>query len=514
MLSAPISRKEQGHTNYFHCCFISLTPKILRVDMNAIQAVKKTSEYEVLIVDDEKTLCEFLEEAFSDTYRITTCCTGHEALKRIEEKDYDICIFDLKLPDISGIELLKFAKEKDEHTEVIVITGYASLDSATMATNLGASSYLMKPLSLDDLTRQVERSVANRAFHLKSMMLMEQSAAMSPDVQGHIQNITSLFQFSRKLLLSLELPDLMEIILQDIHHRMNTDFCVIGVDFLNFSEIYAMPRTAPLDKSEAEKLILSRWNDAFSMIDKSKFEKSEINFTLFNAKDEKSDTRIGNKWTSVSMGVKGKTIGSLLLMGKEIKQNTEDYQFLYVYTSLIASIVEHAYMDMHAQLQAKTDSLTGIANYRLFHESLIREIARADRRSTSFSLLFIDIDNFKMVNDTFGHLEGNEVLKDLTRRITSVIRCGDLFARYGGEEFAIILPDTDLEGAETFAERIRTKIASAPCKARQNSISYTISIGISVYDGSHPRGKDLLIADADRALYKSKKKGKNRVSTN
>jgi diguanylate cyclase (GGDEF)-like protein len=169
-------------------------------------------------------------------------------------------------------------------------------------------------------------------------------------------------------------------------------------------------------------------------------------------------------------------------------------------------------MDMQAQLLAKTDSLTGIANYRMFHETLDREISRSNRMHIGFALVLMDLDDFKKINDTHGHLAGNDVLKDISHRISAMIRKQDQFARYGGEEFALLLPDTAAEGALILAERIRQEIAAGRLSWGHHEIAYTVSMGIACYHGDTSQPKDILIANADRALYLSKSKGKNCVT--
>jgi diguanylate cyclase (GGDEF)-like protein len=178
----------------------------------------------------------------------------------------------------------------------------------------------------------------------------------------------------------------------------------------------------------------------------------------------------------------------------------------------VSSVIEHGYIDLQAKLQARTDSLTGVANHRAFHETLSREIARADRNKSECALVIIDIDDFKRINDTFGHQVGDAVIKDLSERIITMVRKGDTFARQGGEEFSLILPDTSLEGAKIMADRVCKKISASPFVFAQTSVLYTISLGFSIYNGANPRTKDALIADADKALYLSKNSGKNMVS--
>ena len=156
------------------------------------------------------------------------------------------------------------------------------------------------------------------------------------------------------------------------------------------------------------------------------------------------------------------------------------------------------------------DALTGLYNRGSFDEALQDELIRASRYGKYTSLLLIDIDFFKNVNDTYGHQAGDNVLKSIANTISSLKRCSDYAARYGGEEFAIILPETTSEDAMTMAERIRAAVAGKEFKiSKKVTIHLTISIGI----GSSMKqiSPELLIETADRALYKAKENGRNQI---
>ena len=160
---------------------------------------------------------------------------------------------------------------------------------------------------------------------------------------------------------------------------------------------------------------------------------------------------------------------------------------------------------------AVTDGLTGLANHRAFHQALEAEVARAARYSYPISLIFLDIDSFKLYNDTYGHPAGNVRLKAIATHLR--VREPDLAARYGGEEFAILLPHTPKGGALILAEHIRAAAeASAPERSAPGvPISgYTLSLGVAAFpeDGHTP--EDLLLA-ADNAELAAKRAGKNRV---
>lgn len=158
------------------------------------------------------------------------------------------------------------------------------------------------------------------------------------------------------------------------------------------------------------------------------------------------------------------------------------------------------------------DHLTGISNRRAFFEVASVEFERWKKRPRPLSLITIDADHFKKVNDTYGHATGDEVLKHLSNILQDSVRTMDLVARLGGEEFGALLPSTDLEGAVKIAERIRSTIAEAEFEVDGHVIRYTVSIGVSAVD-EHVSGVDMLLKLADDALYVSKHQGRNRVTT-
>jgi diguanylate cyclase (GGDEF)-like protein len=160
---------------------------------------------------------------------------------------------------------------------------------------------------------------------------------------------------------------------------------------------------------------------------------------------------------------------------------------------------------------AMVDGLTGLFVRRYFDARLDEEIERSKRFGTEFSVVMMDIDDFKQLNDTYGHTAGDRLLRGIAEAVRRQMRAVDTAARYGGEEFAMILPRTSMIDAYNQAERIRQSIADYRCTSDGSVLSVTSSFGIASYPESGAEGAEALIRLADRALYRAKRTGKNRV---
>ncbi|MDT8403725.1 GGDEF domain-containing protein [Sulfuriflexus sp.] len=181
----------------------------------------------------------------------------------------------------------------------------------------------------------------------------------------------------------------------------------------------------------------------------------------------------------------------------------EDLLCLLVYP------LRNALLYKSALQQAMRDTLTGTLNRAAYDTMLAKEIDIARRHDTPLSLLVLDIDHFKKINDTYGHAMGDNALKAMVKRINSKIRSSDILFRYGGEEFTIVLNNTGIDGARLLAERIREAIEEMVYINNDVSMRFTVSIGISTLTRSE--SGDSLFDRADKALYKAKRSGRNQV---
>jgi diguanylate cyclase (GGDEF)-like protein len=206
------------------------------------------------------------------------------------------------------------------------------------------------------------------------------------------------------------------------------------------------------------------------------------------------------------------TIGAISIARREGEFTAEQSELLAYLTSQTGISLENADLHRRIQQQAITDELTGLSNVRHFQELLDQEIERAQRFNTHIGLVMVDIDNFKHVNDTYGHPQGDLVLKEVARVLRELSRDIDFPARYGGEEMSVILPQTDIGGAAMLAERMREGIEGLEVRRLDGDgvLKLTASFGVAALPAS-ATDKRYLIAVADEALYTAKRRGKNRV---
>ena len=204
------------------------------------------------------------------------------------------------------------------------------------------------------------------------------------------------------------------------------------------------------------------------------------------------------------------SINGLIFLGKKLidaSYTPDEIRFLHQLSRFASIAVENSRLYRMATL----DRMTGLYVHHYFQERLAEELKRSERSKTPLTLIMADLDNFKIINDTYGHQPGDIILKDIAKIIHDNIRSFDIAARYGGEEFAVILTDTEIESALHIAERLRKKVEETVFEGAPVPLRITISIGISQFDPKKDKNKDSLIRKADMALYKAKADGKNMV---
>lgn len=204
----------------------------------------------------------------------------------------------------------------------------------------------------------------------------------------------------------------------------------------------------------------------------------------------------------------------IMVNGQRIRTQTlRDGDRILIGTTLVGYYVkddQELSLDQKLLTMATTDSLTGLANRLFFQTEARREIHRSVRYGRPLSIIVLDLDHFKSVNDTFGHAAGDTVLRQLARILVVTMREGDVIGRVGGEEFAVLLPETNLEGAIASAERLRQRVGSHVFRHQDTSIQVTVSLGVAQHSSQYKKWEAFFEA-ADKALYEAKANGRNQT---
>lgn len=247
-----------------------------------------------------------------------------------------------------------------------------------------------------------------------------------------------------------------------------------------------------LDKDEYSQIPFSYFKENYPELEViKKFEKINTDFIVPQRTD------------------KGVT-GLVLLPEKVDKQeyNLQEVQYITRMIRFASIAIENS----NLYWQATTDRMTKLYSHHYFEKALDDEVNRTLRYGTTFSLIMLDIDHFKKLNDTYGHLQGDIVIKKIAKILLDSVRNIDICSRYGGEEFAVIIPEIDIEGAAVVAERLRKSVEEYPFLREKDRIKVTISVGVTEFNPESMRSPSEVVAAADRALYQSKELGRNRVT--
>ncbi|HKC50286.1 MAG TPA: diguanylate cyclase [Myxococcota bacterium] len=449
----------------------------------------------VLVVDDDRLIREMTRDALvQEGFRVATAASGREALSRLgDEGPFDLVITDLSMREMDGLELLERVKRASPHTEVIVLTGYASLESALQAMRLGAADYLRKPVSAPEITYGVKRTLLRRR-------LIDENESLRGCIQA--------FEAARPLASCLESGDVLPLAL-DIVLRVT-------------GRTRAIARLVDLPSHVGEGVELrgfaaERTSELRGLIEEGKlFDPTELERTAVSALEDMSPAlaQFGfeeGQLLALPVRVEGRIAGGIWLFsdGRPFARDDLERAELVVEQAELALINSERFLQ--AREKAFVDDVTGLYNARYLLSALDREVNRASRAQSKLSVLFLDLDRFKAVNDRFGHLIGSRVLRELGALLQDSVRAIDTVGRYGGDEFTILLVDTGLDGALSVADRIRQSVADHPFGAERGlDVRLTISIGVATFP-MHGESRERLLDLADKAMYLAKALGRNLV---
>ncbi len=440
------------------------------------------SEPRILIADDDgffrKLYCEVLEDA---DLSVETCINGSEAIERMRQTSYDLVLTDMVMPGADGLQVLKASRTLDNPPDVILVTSHASLESAIEALKSGARDYLVKPFNPDQLQHVVKACLEQRRLLAEN---------------DHLRQQIQLFQLCQNLSTQIDLERLVPLALDALLKSLN-GFC--GFAFLEKGE-------ANPELLGCKNISLERANKSLEVLAQRKLSgRGFITLDESALKDLEGVLKQKVSARVLLLGENNFCQGGVLICGKETSGGPlSDSADLHYLGEQIAVGFANACRYQEAQELMYTDDLTGLYNHRYMQIALDHEVKRSQRYRLKFSLLFLDLDHFKDINDTHGHMAGSMALKEVGRLLRSCVRDVDTLFRFGGDEFAAVLVETDESTARIVAERIRKLIEGHAFLAEQGTPCYvTVTAGFATFP-TDATEKDLLLELADRAMYAGK----------
>ena len=453
--------------------------------------IDTNSKSKILIVDDEPLNVKLLAAMIpSEQYDTVLACSGEEALKIVTDVPPDLILLDIMMPGLTGYEITRILKSDPESQDIpiVLVTAFGGTDSEIKGLEAGADEFLNKPVNKTELLARVKSLLRLRQYK-------QQINARTCSINSII-NKKEEKNFSEK---EIDLPSIL--IVED--NKIDEKLLQRYLQGEPYQIKLAKDGEEAISRAQQERidvilldLILPRKN-GFEVCRTLKEMKSTQNIQIV-AITGLSD--LESKLKGIELGV-----DDYLIKPVNMHVLRTRVKALVKKKALLDKLCDRYEMAVHSAI---TDKLTGLYNRRYFDYFLELEIKRSSRQQASLALLMIDIDDFKQINDTFGHLFGDTILNQLGELLKTQIRETDMAARYGGEEFAVVMYSTGLEKAVQIAERIRQTIQSY--SFGDKNFSMTASIGIAMYP-SDADSFNQLIEKSDSSLYKAKRTGKDRV---
>jgi two-component system cell cycle response regulator len=487
-----------------------------------------SSRSRILVADDDETLLHTLTWILGDKgYDVIPVRGGEHLLRHLQNERPDLLMLDIMMPKVDGLRLLEQVKADARWRDlpVLMISSMPPEEATVRSLGLGASDFIAKPFRVKELLARV-------AAHLRQGRALEEARR-----EARLRE-AALEEARREATSRAEMVDILHEI----------------TDALQPEEIYHIlaRRVANVLKISRCSLVLAKSGDEIGLVvvtaENPMIRNLEIRLVRYPEIQKALSTglpvlvsdihtdplyaAVREQWRhegisvpirsviAVPFSLRAEQAGVFFLRttDKDPPLSTTDLEFAENVIQTAVNALEKAYVLQTAQSDkeryqflATVDSLTGCLNRRALMEKLEAEFGRVQRYGVSLSILMVDVDRFKTINDTFGHLTGDGVLKQLGELLRREVRTVDVVARYGGEEFVIVLPETGLDGAMSFAERIRARVARHEFPNADAPLSATVSVGVAAVPPAEIGSPEGLIALADEALYRAKNEGRNLV---
>ena len=468
----------------------------------------------ILVADDDQALSRTLSWILKENgYDVVAIPGGEHLFEHLSADQFDLLLLDIMMPKIDGLQLLQRVKGDPKYRDlpVLMISSMPPEEATVRSLGLGASDFIAKPFRVRELLARVKA-------HLRVGRELNQA-------RTEARSRSEMVDILHEVASSLKPDEIFQVLVRRVAQGLKISRCsiILAEPGDRKGTVVAAYENPTLRSLEID---LQRYPEIRHALDTGE---------LVLAQDVSTDPiyeEIRSEWVSEGRGIpcrsaiamrfalKARPAGVFFLRTTEddVPLNQQDVQFAdQVITAAVQSL-ERAYdleraVSGQEQLRhlASTDPLTNTLNRRALSEKLEQEMDRAARYASLLTCMMIDIDNFKQINDTHGHLVGDRILKQLAALLKREQRSPDAVARYGGEEFVVLLPETTLAESRNFAERVLKRVSSHDFGEPGRPVRVTISIGLASYPDERVTDGESLLRLADTHLYRAKSEGRNRV---
>lgn len=447
----------------------------------------------LFIIDDDEAVLTVLTEYFENCgMKVYPFRNPPDLGKELKEKEPHAVLLDIVLSGISGVEILQKIKDIRPGIPVIMMTGYTKDERRIESLRKGAYTILTKPFeSFEEVYHVVNNAMDHYIESLKTVELAKRVEETKRLEKINIQEIDFLKSLQHMIGEAEDSAFVLKNAYALLRSFLNFEYFGVLLTYGNEVNIQIYPKV-----SSNRKLA-----EVITNILLGRMSQGAVNAKLTGVQDDYQSLMVELSTTNTVYGFAGLFRGAPF----QAQEETTFSKFC----SHISVTLEKIRLFQEIKTLSIHDGLTGIYNHTYIINKLNEEIERARRYRSDLSVMLFDLDNFKDVNDTYGHLAGDFVLQRVAELFTKRLRTIDIVGRYGGEEFLVVLPETDLERAYVVGERLRAGVEQEQFIYEDHEIKFTVSGGIALYQQGHIAND--LIKIADNNLYKAKREGKNRL---
>jgi two-component system cell cycle response regulator len=498
-----------------------------------MSAETRLASARILIVDDDPSVVQSVSWMLEEQgYEVTAVAGGDALLEELARPDQpppDLLLLDILMPDADGMQLLERVKAEDRWRDVpvLMLSSVPPEDATVRTLGLGAADFIRKPFRGRELVARVQAQLRAGAQVRATRDALAHAQGELRRARDDAENRRKLVDILHEVTGDIAAHEVYHVLARRVARALAVSHCSVvlarsedtrGVVASAFENPRLQNAAVELEAYPELRRALDS-NEPELIEDIAAHPLYADGRPLLGLDGAEIPARSA---IALPFSIEGGQTGVFLLRRtrEQPPLTTEDVAFADAVIGAAVAAVQRAQViettradNARLEQLATTDSLTQLLNRRALTERLTREMERALRSDGTVALLMLDLDHFKRVNDTHGHLVGDAVLREVAELLISEVRGNDLVGRFGGEEFLVVLPDTDDDGAAAFAERIRERVDRHAFPGREDTpaLHMTASIGVATFPAALIESVEDLFARADAALYRAKADGRNRV---